>query len=734
MAKSIHPLFRWGRLTLLSLSLGAAFWSSMAQATVQEWSQCASREDLQAQPWPELPHLRVESAFQNAGLIVAGVLPRAAYEKLPLDATMAERIIKAYFKRLDPQRLFFLADDVAHFSQHPAALADSLKQGQLDWAFSVFTLYRDRLIQRYEYVLALLHCDFDFTREESYHFDRKDSPWPETLDQAQQLWRQRVKNDYLRLLLNQKSDQDIRRTLLKRYTNNRNQLLKMNSEDVAEFFLNAYTESTDPHTAYFSEKSKEDFDVRMSLSVEGIGAVLQKRDEYGQIREVVAGGPAALSGQIFPGDRLVAIGQGDDGPMEDVLDARLDDIVKKVRGKRGSVVRLELIPAEGGLDAPHKMVRLVRDKVLLEDQAARSKVIQAQVGGKDYSVGIITIPSFYEDFSGKHAGQADYKSLTTDVQSILQQYKDTGVQAVVFDLRNNGGGSLKEAANLSGLLLGKGQTIVQVRNATGGGSAVRSQVDRLWDKPVVVVVNRVSASASEIFAAAMQDYSRGVVVGDPTWGKGTVQTFRPLVDFLRNPDGYERLGALKWTIQKFFRVNGSSTQLIGVTPDIAFPHSFDHDNFGESSYENVMPWSEIAASRSYKAYPRLAEGLKALKERHEARVASSPNWQLLLDETAHAQTLAKRQSYSLLLSERQAERSKQDAIYQSFAQRRKALGEGEVRAFKLDDGLAAGEGNLKQELAEEKERKAHTDVVAREAAHIAADMVHLSHWFRLRNP
>ena len=454
--------------------------------------------------------------------------------------------------------------------------------------------------------------------------------------------------------------------------------------------------------------------------------MLQKRDEYAQIREVVAGGPAAKSGQIQPGDRIVAVGQGEEGPMEDVIDWRLDDIVAKVRGERGTVVRVEILPGDEGVEAQSRIVRIVRDRVMMEDQAARVKTLEVEVEGKQRKVGVITIPSFYEDFEGRSNRQDDYKSVTRDVKKILEDLNQQDVSAVVLDLRNNGGGSLSEAANLSGLFVGPMNHIVQVKDNNDRVSHVRSNSQAMvWDKPVVVMVNRVSASASEIFAAVIQDYGRGIVVGDDTWGKGTVQTLTNLSDFIKqqmitNPE----IGALKWTIQMFFRVNGASTQAKGVEPDIHFPSQFNHEEFGESSYPNALPWTQINPVK-HRQFKDMQPIIKELRKLHEQRAKESGSWQLYVDETDYSVKLSERKEVSLNYEKRLQERKDMEQQRQQFNERRKALGESDVGVFRLDDGLSFGEGNLKEELEIEKRRKESIDTPTREAANIAADLVDL---------
>lgn len=697
-------------------SVGAPYLAAVAEAN----SAAAKQSDSEI-----LPALSSRSDFSRASILISRILSTFEYNKQPLDEVMAGRIFDAYFDALDPQRMFLLLSDIEKFHPHRLDTAKMISHGELDMAFDIYTLYRERVQEYYQYVFSLLDSDheFDFTKDEVFSLDRKKLPWVKTKEDLHELWRQRVKNDFLRLKLVGRTDEQIIERLRKRYTNSQKLILQANSEDVAEMFLNAYADSTDPHTSYFSPTSAKNFNVQLSLSVEGIGAVLQKRDEYAQIREVVAGGPAEKSGQIKPGDRIVAVGQGTEGPMEDVIDWRLDDIVAKVRGERGSVVRVEILPGDEGLESETKIVHIIRDKVMMEDQAAKLKTLEVESKGDKKTVGIITIPSFYEDFEGRSSKQADYKSVTRDVKKILKDLNEQGASAVVLDLRNNGGGSLSEAANLSGLFVGPMNHIVQVKDNNDRISHVRSNHQEIvWDKPVVVMVNRVSASASEIFAAAMQDYGRGIVVGDDTWGKGTVQTLTDLSDFInksvvQNPE----VGALKWTIQMFFRVNGSSTQSKGVQPDIDFPSIVNHEEFGESSYPNALPWTQIEPV-TYRQFKDMKPIIAAVAKRHEERSKSSEAWQLLVDEVAYSAKLSERKEVSLSYETRLQERKEMEEQRHEFNERRKKLGQSDVGIFRLDDGLSFGEGNLHEELENEKRRKENIDTPTREAVNIAVDL------------
>ncbi|ADU92076.1 carboxy terminal-processing peptidase [Taylorella equigenitalis] len=667
--------------------------------------------------------LEFKENYARATILSALIFDRFQYEKKPFDSKLQSLVFENLFKSLDTNKMIFTKEDIASFKKYESQILNYYKKGQLQIGFEIFNLYKHRLVERYDYAISLLNNGFDFSKNEEFIIDREDLDWPATHKEANDLWRKRIKNDYLRLKLANVEDEKIKTTLRKRYINRRNTVARMDGEQAAEYFINSLGDSLDPHTTYYSPSSAKNFDVTISLSVEGIGAVLQKHFEYGQIREVVAGGPAAKSKLINPGDLIVGVAQGDDGAFEDVIDWELDDIVKKIRGKRGSTVRIQLIPAGSGLDGKPKEVKIVREKVSMEEQAARSKVIEAKTDGKTHKVGVITIPSFYEDFDAQRAKEKDFNSLSKDISKFLDEYKKNGVEALVLDLRNNGGGSLNEAAKVSGLFIGNREKVVQVSTQNGEIKMVESRgVEQLWDKPVVVVINRFSASASEILAAAIKDYGRGVIVGSQTWGKGTVQTFRDLKDFLRNDAQYTDLGAVKWTIQKFFRVNGSSTQLKGVEPDIEFPSSVDKEKLGESSYDNPLPWT-ILRPADFKPFADLKESIAKLNTLHKDRVEKSGSWSLLKKENDFRLKLSQRKTYSLNFDARKKEREEMDAQIKAFDKEREELGEINFNDLKLDDGLARGEGDLNEELADEKKRKENLDTIARESANIAADMI-----------
>ncbi|MFK2904293.1 carboxy terminal-processing peptidase [Dyella ginsengisoli] len=662
----------------------------------------------------------------EAAQLSARFLTRFHYDAQPLDDAMSARIYAKYLDQLDGEKVFFTQADLAKFAPLKTKLDDAIWNKDLSAPFSIFNLYVQRAIERMHYALGLLDKGFDFSKDESYVLDREKADWPKDQAELDNLWRQRTKNDWLRLKLAGKDDAEIRKTLTKRYSTLLDRIKQLDGEDAFQSFMTAYAETTDPHTDYLGPRLAQNFDISMKLSLEGIGAVLQARDEYTQIREIVPGGPAAKSGKLEVGDRIVAIGQ-DNGPMVDVIGWRLDDVVNKIRGKKDTTVRIEVLPADAGPDGKHELVTLVRKKVVVEEQAAKSKVIDIKDGDVTRKIGVIDLPTFYADFAARAKGDPNYKSATRDVAKLLTELKAQGVEGVVMDLRNNGGGSLDEANELTGLFIDTGP-VVQVRKANGEVEVQGDDEAGLaWSGPMAVLVNRGSASASEIFAAAIQDHGRGLIIGEPTFGKGTVQNLVDLDRFAQNDSEKPQMGELKMTIAEFFRINGGSTQLKGVTPDIQFPKNGDEKDFGESTYDNALPWTQIAPA-SYKPVADLKAYLPQLEELHDARVATSPAWKLMLDQLAQYKKMRDQTTISLNLAQRQAERKQLDAIQADFLARRKAIDGDAVSAnpdASLDDGLNANERSLKSELKAEKEAKKAKDVELDETAHILFDAVGL---------
>ncbi|MDE1893594.1 MAG: carboxy terminal-processing peptidase [Xanthomonadaceae bacterium] len=675
-----------------------------------------------AATWPLAPTTEEAQAAQ----LSARFLTRFHYDAQPLDNAMSERIYKAYFKLIDGEKVFFTQADMARFAPLKTKLDDAIWNEDLSAPFSIFNFYVQRAVERMTYARALLKKGFDFSIDENYTFDRDHADWPKDQTALNDLWRKRTKNDWLRLKLAGKDDAEIRKTLDKRYAGYIERVKQLDSEDAFQTFMTAYAETTDPHTDYLGPRVAENFDISMKLSLEGIGAQLQSRDDNTMIVKLIPGGPAMKSHKFKPGDRILAVGQGKSGPMVDVVGWRIDDVTALIRGKKGTVVRLEILPADAGQDGKHELVTLVRDKIKLEDAAASKKVIDIKDGDVTRKIGVIDLPSFYSDFGARSEGDKNYRSTTRDVAKLIGELKQEGVQGIVVDLRNNGGGSLAEAISMTGLFIDKGP-VVQVRDARG---EVQVQGDddpgMAWSGPLAVLVNRGSASASEIFTAAIQDYHRGLVIGEPTFGKGTVQNLVDLDRFVQSDGEKPQLGELKMTIQEFFRINGGSTQLKGVTPDIEFPKNGDDKDFGESTYSNALPWTHIAPA-DYQPVANLKAYLPQLQVLHEDRVAKSPAWKLMLDELAQYKLMRAKTTVSLNFATREAERKAQEKIQAEFRARHKAIdGNDALLADEdksLDDGLNANERSIKSELKEEQDAKKAKDVELNETAHILFDAV-----------
>ncbi|GGD33487.1 carboxy terminal-processing peptidase [Pseudoxanthomonas indica] len=658
--------------------------------------------------------------------LVYGLLSdsRYAYRPRALDDALSQDIFKRYLETLDSNKQYFTAADVAKFAPFKTQMDDAIRSGDLAPAYDIFAVYRQRVQERVAFARALLKQDFDFTGEQRWEYDREDAPWAANTAELDGLWKKSVMNDWLRLKLAGKQPDDIRKTLDKRYANLQKSIGELKSEDIFQTFLNSYTSAIDPHTDYFTPRTAENFNQSMSLSLEGIGAVLQRQDDLVVIREIVPGGPADLSGKLKVGDRIVAVGQGKSGPLTDVIGWRIDDVVAQIRGKKDTQVRLEYIPAETGIDGKHVQVTITRQKVKLEEQAAKSETINlpALNGEPARRIGVIKLPAFYQDFEGRRRNPNDFTSATRDVGRLLTQFKTDDVDGVVIDLRGNGGGSLDEAIELTGLFIDKGP-VVQVRES-GGRVTVNS--DRkpgvAWDGPLAVLINRGSASASEIFAGAIQDYGRGLVIGETSFGKGTVQN---MVDLDRWPaNETARFGQVKLTIAQFFRVAGGSTQHKGVVPDIAFPVSVDASEFGESTYDNALPWTRIAAV-PHTQYGNFAPLLPKLEALHASRVAKDKEFQWWSDDVAQFRAEAAKKYVSLNEADRRAERDKEDAKRKLRQSERKTLGLAlDPLADDLsDDGLGASERDVVKDAAREKLVDKRPDPLLRESAAILSDAI-----------
>ncbi len=603
----------------------------------------------------------------------AGILQlmqRYHFKRVRVDNKLSEQIFDRYLESLDPQKNFLLASDVAEFEKYRQEFDDALRKARLTPVFDVFKRFRSRVEERAQYARGLLNRDFDFTVDESYTFNREEAQWPASEAELSELWRKRVKNDVLSLRLVEQSDDELKETLERRYERMSRRVSQLAANDVFQFFINAYTLSVEPHTSYFSPRSSEEFRINMRLSLEGIGAALQTENEYTVVRRIIAGGPAAMSEQMSVDDRIVGVGNGANEEIVDVVSWPLADVVDLIRGPKGSTVRLKVLPGNAPAGSPPKVITLVRDKIKLEEQAAKKSIVDVPVGSGTQRFGVIDLPTFYLDSAGLAQGLPDYRSTTRDVRRLLSELaEEGGVDGVIVDLRGNSGGSLLEATQLTGLFIKEGP-IVQIRDSSGRVNLEEDEdPEVVYAGPLAVLVDRGSASASEIFAAAIQDYGRGVVIGEPTFGKGTVQSVVPL-----DRDG--RLGQLKVTIAQFYRVNGEGTQHRGVVPDVLFPTAIDSDAQGERSLDNALPWAEVAAA-DFDAWSTGEPNYSHLQFRHESRYRASDSFDLLIEELEAQRTARAQREVTLVeadrrqeIDERSADQERREELY------RKAFGAG----------------------------------------------------------
>lgn len=652
---------------------------------------------------------------------VSKYLTRLHYASKPLDDAMSEQILKRYIESLDSEKVFFLKSDIDGFEQaYASTLDDAIERRKLDPAYDIYKIYLKRQRERTEYARGLLKKGFDFTIDESYAYDRKDAKWAVDRSELDEHWRQRIKNDWLRLKLASRKDETIAETLDKRYRDYLTRIEQLDRQDVFQTFLNAYAMAIEPHTNYLGPRASENFAISMRLSLEGIGAVLQRDGEFVVIRSVVEGGPAAMGGKVKPGDRIVAVGQAKDKHLTDVVGWRLEDVVDLIRGPKDTVVKLEVLAAQSAVDGQTNVVEITRDKVKLEEQAAKKSVIETG-GSHSQRIGVIELPAFYLDFAARARGDSDYRSSTRDVRKLLVELEQEKIDGLLIDLRNNGGGSLTEATELTGLFIDKGP-VVQVRDGRGRVQ-VESDTDvgLLYDGPMVVLVNRASASASEIFAAAIQDYGRGLIIGEPTFGKGTVQQLVDL-DYIANKDTAQ-LGQLKLTMAQFFRIDGGSTQHKGVVPDLAFPVTLDAADYGESTFDNALPWTKIAAAK-YAPVGSFSRMVPMLETRHEERIEHDPEFGFLQEDIAQYRESRARKSISLNLAQREIERK---ADEKRIADRATARGETDGKeVVKLDDGLNPGERGA-EDLVVEDDKDKKKDVLLTEGARVLGDVIELLH-------
>ncbi|CAH0192815.1 carboxyl-terminal processing protease [Pseudomonas frederiksbergensis] len=633
-----------------------------------------SSNSFAANSWDKLQPDRDEVI---ASLNVVELLKRHHYSKPPLDDARSVIIYDSYLKLLDPSRSYFMASDIAEFDKWKTQFDDFLKSGDLNAGFTIYKRYLDRVKARLDFALAELNKGvdkIDFTTKETLLVDRKDAPWLKTTAELDDLWRKRVKDEVLRMKISGKEPKQIQETLTKRYKNQLVRLDQTRAEDIFQAYINTFAMSYDPHTNYLSPDNAENFDINMSLSLEGIGAVLQSDNDQVKVVRLVPAGPADKTKQVAPADKIIGVAQGNK-EMVDVVGWRLDEVVKLIRGPKGTVVRLEVIPASNAPnDQTSKIVPITREAVKLEDQAVKKSILSLKQDGKDYKLGVIEIPAFYLDFKAFRAGDPDYKSTTRDVKKLLTELQKDKVDGVVIDLRNNGGGSLQEATELTSLFIDKGPTVL-VRNADGRVDVLEDENPGAFYKgPMALLVNRLSASASEIFAGAMQDYHRALIIGGQTFGKGTVQTIQPL-----------NHGELKLTLAKFYRVSGQSTQHQGVLPDIDYPSIIDTKEIGESALPEAMPWDTIRAAIKPAVDP-FKPYITQLKSEHDVRSAKDAEFVFIRDKLALAQKLMAEKTVSLNEADRRAQHADIEAKQLAMENiRRKAKGEEPLKELKKED-------------------------------------------------
>lgn len=535
--------------------------------------------------------LRAKPVFGKEARVISYLLDNNHYRKIRFNDSLSSVVFDAFFKELDNSRIYFLASDIQSFDRYRLKLDDLTRTENVTPAFEIFKVFQDHYRSRLKDVIAnLVGQNFEYTADEYYETDRDKAVWASSNDELSDDWRKIVKSQALSLKLTGKKQEEIKDILKKRYERLLRSFDQLNSEDIFSIYMNCITEAYDPHTNYLSPKATDLFKQSMTLSLEGIGAKLQTENDNTKVVQIIPGGPAEKSKQLHPNDLIIGVAQGKDGEMVDVIGWRIDEVVKLIKGPKGSLVRLQVLPAQTGLNGPPVILSFVREKVKLEDQAAKKKTINYSVNGRNLKLGIITLPSFYMDFENYQKGDPNYRSTTRDVKKLIQELQTEGVAGIVMDLRNNGGGSLSEAIDLTGLFIKEGP-VVQVKNS---GDRVEIGMDDdkqiTYAGPLVVLTNRFSASASEIFAGAIQDYHRGVIAGESTYGKGTVQTVINLDRYINDSD---KVGELKLTFQKFYRVTGSSTQHKGVTPDIQLPSALRPEQFGESASASALPWDVI---------------------------------------------------------------------------------------------------------------------------------------------
>jgi len=640
--------------------------------------------------------------------LVTHILTTYHYKKTKLNDELSSSIFTNYFDNLDQNKNYFINSDIERFERFRYVIDDAIKNKDISLAYEIFKKYRNRVEERINFALEIVNYNFDFSIEESFRFDRRDDNWLNNISDLDELWRKRVKNDVLNLKLAGKNTKEIKKTLSERYNRILSTTLQLDSNDVFQTFINAYTTSIEPHTAYFSPRISENFDISMRLSLEGIGAVLRAESEYTQVVRIITGGPADLDGRLGADDRIISVGQNTDGEMVDVIGWRLDDVVDLIRGPKNTMLKLEVLPKGSGIEGPTKIITLTRDKIKLEEQDASSSIID--IPETNTKIGVIELPAFYIDFAAQAAGQNDYKSTSRDVRKLISVMMEKKIDGLIIDLRGNGGGSLAEALELTGFFIDEGP-VVQTKDATGRIEInYDPQPGIVYPGPLAVLVDRDSASASEIFAGAIQDYRRGIIIGETTFGKGTVQNVIDLNRFIQKDE--EDYGRLKTTIAQFFRISGSSNQYKGVVPDIMFPTTeYSDKNLGERAYENALPWDKVKPAKYYTTNAP-TEIFDDVKKQHESRIKKNKLFQLILNDINSKQKNSTKKEISLLESERKLEREKNEETKVDIE-----------NIMRQEKGLPPLDSSKNISEALDDEKNEQIDVLLNEAAEILNDLI-----------
>jgi carboxyl-terminal processing protease len=658
-----------------------------------------------------LTTLQPKAQYLLEDQLITTILSRYHYKKFEVNDSLSTVIYKNYLDALDNGKNYFLQSDINEFDNYKFKFDNFLLEGKLQAFYDIFNRYLERLSTRINYIDTILLKEFDYSLNENLILNRDSSNWAANPQELNDLWRKRLKNDALNLKLAGKDWDFIKENLSKRYKNYSDILRQYNSEDVFQLAMNAFTNAIDPHTNYLSPINSENFKIDMSLSLEGIGARLMYEDGYTKVVEIIPGGPAYKSKKLHVNDRIVAVAQEEDGDFVDIIGWRTTDVVQLIRGPKNTIVRLQILPAELGLDATPVEIKLVRDKVKLEDQSASSKVIDINNNGIPYKIGVITIPKFYTDFEGKKNGDNTSSSTSVDVKNLLKKLESEKVDGVIVDLRSDGGGALNEAIDVSGLFIKKGP-VVQVKQSDGRIEVGEDpDSDIVYDGPLAVLVNRFSASASEIFTGAIQDYGRGLIIGEKTYGKGTVQNMIDL-NRLTSFKGDE-LGQLKVTIAKYYRINGTSTQKKGVSPDITLPSPVDPHEFGESSEQSALPWDQIK-SLNFEKYGDLSNMISKLNTLSQDRIDNSNEFDQIKEDI---------KEYKL----------KKEKNYISLNEdiRKKEKEENDKNKLSQDENDDSVDLNSDSEVKDDKNEK--PDTYLQESGMILTDMIRLKNELTKRN-